>query len=122
MSELTELLKCESWDLYHEELIISTEGCSCSQLLESDLLVGVAVPTYQECPSLPGGFPHWASYKEERGLGHTATVLVSGGTTDCFISPKRANGHLSGVHRPPCCQHLHITNIKAHDSPLATEI
>lgn len=44
MSELIELLKCESWDLYHEELIIPTEGCSCSQLLESDLLVGVAVP------------------------------------------------------------------------------
>lgn len=44
MSKLIELLKCESWDLYHEELITLTEGCSCSQLLESDLLVGVAVP------------------------------------------------------------------------------
>lgn len=30
--------------MYHEELITLTEGCSCSQLLESDLLVGVAVP------------------------------------------------------------------------------
>lgn len=113
-------MKCESWDLYHEELIILIEGCSCSQLSESDLLVGVAVCAYQECPSLPGGFPHWASYKEERDPGHTA--LVSGGTTDCFISLKRANGHLCGVHRPPYCQHLHITNIKAHDSPLATGI
>lgn len=44
MRKLIELLKCESWDLYHEELIILIEGRSCSQLLESDLLVGVAVP------------------------------------------------------------------------------